>query len=323
MPGLQRVILADLAAIATLDNAAARDHSSSAVVQAHACVGGCEGQTEVHPSNSNPVSSDDRMPELEIDDDDDADLSLPWWPVSATHDNDEDSVDDGQDLNLPWWPVPSTPVATPTTTPATTPREGNATQQQPSTTSNEVQTYHSRAVLDNGHEAVLIDTGAWDNLTGDAWVRRIVALLASKGLRPKYEMLKNIMKVKGVGKHHQEVQEAVVMPGGLEGGHPTTYTTPVVPESDIPALLGLRSLETLRGTIDTRREQRKLYIGDVEIKPCAGTKVLQLYPARSGHLMLPITHLEHLNKQHIALIASKDETPASSSKDHNAAPSKQ
>jgi len=101
------------------------------------------------------------------------------------------------------------------------------------------------------------------------------------------------MKVRGVGKKAQEVTEEIHAPGRLETGHDMTFRTPVVPDSDIPALLGIRSLENLEAIIDCRRNHRRMYLGtDTTIQAAASTTTLQLYPAMSGHLMLPITHYE-------------------------------
>ena len=160
-------------------------------------------------------------------------------------------------------------------------------------------TYHSRARLpDKDQEAILIDTGAYDGLTGDEWVGRQSAHAKAHGHTPQKTPLAKPMKVQGVGKFPQEVTEATHMPGVLEDGTPITVDAPVVPDSPLPCLAGLKTLERLEAVVDCRRNQRKLYLGkDIDIKTTKATKVLQLYPAVSGHLMLPISHFDRLNKR--------------------------
>ena len=70
----------------------------------------------------------------------------------------------------------------------------------------------------------------------------------------------------------------------------TRYTSPCVPGSDLPALLGLRSLMDHGAIIDCRN--RTMYLcgpGEAEIKPPPGTQKLKLEQAPSGHLVLPIS----------------------------------
>ena len=101
------------------------------------------------------------------------------------------------------------------------------------------------------------------------------------------------INVQGVGKHSQAVTDKVGMPGRLEDGTDIVFDSPVVPNSDIPALLGMRTLQRLHGIVDCRKGQQKLYLGsDVEIKPGPKTKVLQLREATSGHLLLPVSRFD-------------------------------
>ena len=154
----------------------------------------------------------------------------------------------------------------------------------------EIECFHARAHLPNEHEALLIDTGARKGLTGSEWVERVEAMAKANGLAVTRQATPT-MKVRGVGKFAQEINEEAIVPGYLEDGDPMKCTLSVVPNSPLPALLGLDSMESQNGVVDTRRSERKMYLGaDIQIIPGPKTKVLQLYPAESGHLMLPITH---------------------------------
>ena len=155
----------------------------------------------------------------------------------------------------------------------------------------EMSCFHAQARLAGDQEAVLVDTGAKRGLSGDQWVARVEALARPHGHHVQRRDLPKPMEVRGVGKGSQDITTQAVVPGVLEDGDDMDFTTAVIPESPLPALLGLDSLERLNGIVDTRVPHRKLYLGeDVQVVPGPKTKVLQLYPAQSGHLMMPITH---------------------------------
>ena len=63
--------------------------------------------------------------------------------------------------------------------------------------------------------------------------------------------------------------------------------------------------------LDTRVQHRKMYLGsDVRIVPGPKTTTLQLYPAMSSHLMLPISefHKIHSHAERLHLIATQTHT---------------
>ena len=69
-----------------------------------------------------------------------------------------------------------------------------------------------------------------------------------------------------------------------------SYTSPFVPNSDLPALLGLRTLINHGALIDCRNKM--LYLcgpGDAKIEPPPGTMVMRLEQSPSGHPLLPIS----------------------------------
>ena len=76
----------------------------------------------------------------------------------------------------------------------------------------------------------------------------------------------------------------------LPGGHQARFDTPVIPDSEFPALWGLKSLKSKRAVIDV--PNLKLYLmglGDYRVVPCPGTMVIDMETANTGHLMVPIT----------------------------------
>jgi len=159
--------------------------------------------------------------------------------------------------------------------------------------------FHARAHLPDDREALLVDTGARKGLGGSEWVDRVERVAQQYDMQVTRRQLSRPMEVRGVGKKPQEITEEATVPGCLEDGDPMDFTLSVVPDSALPALMGLDTLERLHGIVDNRIEHRKLYLGsDVVITPGPKTKTLQLYPAESGHLMLPITHFKHLDAGH-------------------------
>jgi len=283
-----------------------------------ACDGGVACQSEDHMSHVRP-EVDEQLPELAAGTDADNVAA-----IAPTEDDTADDHDDGDTICLPWWPdtldIPATPTVAASTSSST---NGNGCGTQ--------NAYHVAARLADQREGLLVDTGAFDNLTGSAWVARIAAVAHRHGRRIQTTRMQEAMRVRGVGKSAQEVVEQIQAPGMLENGKDINFKTPVVPNSDIPALLGIKSLENLEAIVDCRRNHRKLYLGtDTTIQAASSTTTLQLYPAMSGHLMLPITNYDatHSLTRHLLRIPQplhllKTETPVKPPQDAtDATPSK-
>ena len=73
----------------------------------------------------------------------------------------------------------------------------------------------------------------------------------------------------------------------LATGDSGTYVAPVSPNSEVPARLGMVTLEKRRALVDVAG--RKLhFLGDGDYTLPQGTVTLNLEKTESGHLMLPI-----------------------------------
>ncbi|CAK0892089.1 unnamed protein product, partial [Prorocentrum cordatum] len=147
----------------------------------------------------------------------------------------------------------------------------------------------------DGKECLLIDPGAYDNLVGDRWVMRMGALAKRACLEPTQRLMDQSIGVEGVGTNAQIAKEEATRPGAAndERGkvHQISYNAPVVPDSDIPALWGKRSLKHNRAVVDMINN--KLYLcgpGRAQFTPPPGTPTFNLEDSRSGHLLLPISH---------------------------------
>ncbi|CAE8673590.1 unnamed protein product, partial [Polarella glacialis] len=99
--------------------------------------------------------------------------------------------------------------------------------------------------------------------------------------------LDRALGIEGVGRHAQECVEATALECAFSDGTVGTFTAPVVPNSAIPALLGLKSLRSKRAILDTTG---MLYLpgdGGFHIKLSPGSIALKLELTPSGHLLLP------------------------------------
>ena len=106
------------------------------------------------------------------------------------------------------------------------------------------------------------------------------------------------LAVQGVGHGAPIADHKAVVPLALENGGLATYTAPFLPGSEIPALLGLESMEEKRTVLDL--VNRKMYLmgpGEFTIQAPPGSHCLQLYKADSGHLMLPVTEYQSETNQ--------------------------
>jgi hypothetical protein len=152
----------------------------------------------------------------------------------------------------------------------------------------------NRTQLEDGREAVIIDSGAFDNMCGDQWVQRLNALATTAGYPFSTSQLREAIGVAGVGAGPQQTTTAITATIALEDGSWGTFKAPVLPNSPVPALLGLKSIERNNGVIDARPGKQCYYFSHndlncVTITPNDGCQVLPLYKTRSGHLAMPVT----------------------------------
>jgi hypothetical protein len=149
---------------------------------------------------------------------------------------------------------------------------------------------HSQTRIE-GKEGLLVDCGAWDNLVGDKWAWRQGTQAMQNGMPSTWREMDRGISVEGVGKQAQSTSIEGCIPGVLADGQTMDYTAPVLPDSELPALLGLRTLEEKHAVIDTRPNKRKLYLGaDIQIIPGPNTTVYDMEKAPSGHLLLPVSN---------------------------------
>ena len=148
--------------------------------------------------------------------------------------------------------------------------------------------FHAQVRLKDQGEALLVDVGAWENLVGSIWVDRVEETAKKAGQGCVWHKLKRMLSVEGVGQKANEASNGVTVPICLEDGSTGNFKSAVIPNSELPALLGLSSISKLKGLVDTHHKQI-IFVGPggyrLQLSP--GSKAYPLYSAPTGHLMLP------------------------------------
>ena len=147
--------------------------------------------------------------------------------------------------------------------------------------------YHAAVRLEDGKEGLLVDVGAIKNMCGDKWALRVETQAKQAGQGSTWSTV-NPITLEGVGSGTSIADQFVQLPICLTDSTPARYDAIVVRNSELPALLGLDSIEAQHGVIDTHN-LRLIYPGKggIQYNLSPGTRVIKLVKARSGHLLVP------------------------------------
>ena len=174
--------------------------------------------------------------------------------------------------------------------------------------------YHTNVRLAKG-EAMLVDCGAVGDLSGDKQIFRMAELARQHGHGTAYTPLRSIMNVDGVGKGSTECKQSAVVPVVTADGRLSTYTAPMITDSEIPSLLGLNTMTKQRVLLDLVHDKYIMVgAGGFELKLSPGSTVLDLKRAPTGHIMLPCSHWDKVipgAKQHAFVAEATGEPPSS------------
>jgi hypothetical protein len=158
---------------------------------------------------------------------------------------------------------------------------------------NQTLSYHALVRLANKtKEGLLIDCGAVGNIAGSSWLSRTSALAKAAGQGTHVEQVPPV-NVEGVGTGASVIQEFARVPVSLSNGMQGVFATAIVKDSELPALLGLTSLENHRAIIDIYA--RKLIFvgqGGYQLQLSSGSTTMGLEKVASGHLLLPCSEWE-------------------------------
>ncbi len=162
-------------------------------------------------------------------------------------------------------------------------------QQQPVTDGSGV--FHLRTRRHDGTVGLLVDPGAHDDLAGSCTLDQMAHEVDSK---LKKSLMTNPLPVEGVGKKSQvanqsaRVEMAVVDHAGESID--ASYCAPLISDSQLPPLLGNKTLRRLRVLLDLG-DGRMIVpgAGGVELHLSPGSRVFALELTDSGHYVLPLT----------------------------------
>ena len=92
---------------------------------------------------------------------------------------------DGDVFMAPWWPMP--------------PQGTSAV-------------FHAGTALTDGRMGLLIDTGAWDNISGDQWARQVAQQAVNNKHLPSQERMNTPLEIQGVGSGSQTCEWRATLP---------------------------------------------------------------------------------------------------------------
>ena len=151
--------------------------------------------------------------------------------------------------------------------------------------------YHLRTRI-AGKVGLLVDPGAHDNLIGG----NTAQLLEKQcGAKATMSALTSTLNVAGVGKEGQSTDQSLSVDlaacDEVTGGYVRcSFRAPVIENSDLPPLLGLKSLRRMNAVVDCGQQLLVLPgPGSLKHEYPPGTVALKLEMSPSGHLILPVS----------------------------------
>ncbi len=180
--------------------------------------------------------------------------------------------------SFPWWPVTASPVS--------------------------AGVFHaSTHRTTSGQLGLLVDPGSYGNLVGDAWTQAARAEMSRAGFQASHKIRSSPLEVGGVGSGTQTCHNEITMQtavratdGAMTSG---TYTAPVIPNSQCPALLGLRSLASNNAVLDMVDNRLILLPTGAQLEIPTGAEIFNLERSQTGHLLLPVTEYDRLKRAQV------------------------
>jgi len=169
---------------------------------------------------------------------------------------------------------------------------------EPGPNSNSTHAYIHGSTNIPGKEGLLVDTGAWENLSGGASINRQAAAAEKAGHKTEWKRLAKPRNVSGVGGRARTCTHQAEVPGRLTNGAIIKYATPVIPDeesgepSTVPSLYGLRSMEEENTFFGTRNGLMAMVPDgrENEIVWPEGTRFIQCERAPSNHWLITVNN---------------------------------
>ena len=161
--------------------------------------------------------------------------------------------------------------------------------------------------LPDGRMGIIVDPGAWTNLAGGKWVRQLASKARTHHKKPTQVQLTKQLDVQGVGQGTQTANWAAHLPIAITNGEGSTveqiFEVPTLEGeggSDVPALLGLRSMRSKSAILEMAAGKERLTFpgeGGYTIEWSPGTMHIPLEVAPSGHYVIPCDSYEKIQQQ--------------------------
>ena len=157
--------------------------------------------------------------------------------------------------------------------------------------------------LDKNTPYILWDIGSLDNLGGDQTVRNTAAIGIKYGKKPAESRRATPLTVSGVGKGSQKCSFNVKLPITMDFDGVTkdcTIEAPVIPDSQVPMLYGLNSMERNRTVLDlTNGIAYMCGPGTVNLASALppGTQSVKLWKNQAGHIVTPCAKFGEVSQQ--------------------------
>ena len=153
-----------------------------------------------------------------------------------------------------------------------------------------------------GKEGAVVDTGAWENLSGKDAVLRQTKLAEQAGFQTTWTKMARPKYVSGVGDKAKQCTEVATIHGCLHNGRVIKYETPVIDgneygDSPLPTLYGLKSMSVQNTYFGTRNGKMVMIPEgkDDDIIWPSGTQVIQCEKAPSNHWILTTSNWEKIH----------------------------
>ena len=166
-------------------------------------------------------------------------------------------------------------------------------------------TYHTNT-RPPGQEALLVDTGAVHNLTGQDFIERQTKAAMKHGIKTTWNQIPGTgKKLSGIGDSAKTATQTATVHGVLANGDLIQYEAPVTPpgepgeSSPVPPLYGLESMMNENVVMSVRTGLMALLpegtSAETHLKFPSGTRFRQCVKAPSGHWTLPVSHWAELS----------------------------
>ena len=173
--------------------------------------------------------------------------------------------------------------------------------------------------IEEGRPFALLDIGSVGNLVGEKTAKNVARIALQHGRTPHQEARAKPLNVSGVGNGSQRCIFDCKLPvalGNKEEAVGASITTPVVPGSELPLLLGLTAMENNRTVLDL--VNGNMWIcgpGDLDLEKAMppGSRKISIMKASGGHLVLPIDDFAYLDNRQTVMPERELVLPAKAS----------